>query len=101
MRVAAVWRRTAALGGGGGGVQQVVAYAGGVGARTRAACEQQCCGLRMAVAWVGVYGRRRGVAVALERRIERRRCGVGKNKGREAGVRGQDTYMTGGTRDFL
>ena len=49
----------------------------------------------------GVYGRRRGVAVALERRIERWRCGVGKNKRREAGVRGQDTYMTGGTRDFL
>ena len=38
----------------------------------------------------GVHGRRRGVAAALEWRNERRRCGVGKNRESEAGVRGQE-----------
>jgi hypothetical protein len=46
-----------------------------------------------AAAWIagdGVHGRWRGVAAALEWRNERRRRGVGKNRGSEEGDRGKE-----------
>ena len=65
--------------------------------RCRRAAARMACGgdgsgrrrvERAAATW---NGRRRCVAAALERRVERRRRGVGKSKRSDAGVHGQDT----------
>jgi len=74
------------------------AHGGGLKRRRRGSC-----GVERRWRRAGEHGSGGGCVGKRRREIEgkRRRLESGETERKKAGVRGQNTYMTGGTRDFL